>query len=105
MKELIKIRDLKKYDLCFSCGNYPNLARVLNPIGYHAGDYGWNFDLCTTIIEKNDKYYSIALTLGYRCRGIDNKSVRELCRKYDRMNSNSYNADDFYNELEKILFK
>lgn len=103
-KRLIKIRELKNYTFCFSCGNFPNLARKLNPIGYHAGDLGWNFDLCINGWLKNDNYITVALTLGYRCRGIKDSKVSALCRKYDKLPANSYDAYDFYKELEKIIF-
>ena len=103
-KEFITFKKLKNcYDIVVCGGNYPHITKVIEPRYYHCGELGWNCDIITGYITHNDKIYSVAVTLGYRCTGLKLKHSYEFFNKFEH--SGLFDPDQFWNELKEQLFK
>lgn len=103
MKVRITAKAIKEsYSKCYSVG-YCNLQFLLShiePSYYHAGVYGWDYD----VYIIND----VAIFSGYRCPSSGIKAIPyEIAKEYENKAKNiidaSYNCSNYYNIVSEKL--
>lgn len=103
-KEFITFKNLKKcYDIVVCAGNFPHITKVITPRYYHCGEFGWNCDVIVGYITHNDRVYSVAVCLGYRCTGLKLKNSYEFFNKFEY--AGLFDPDQFWEELKTQLFE
>ena len=104
MKTKITRKELNQNCKCFSvsyCGA-ESLLSAENPLYYHAGVYGWNFD---AYILYNDGL-SYCINTGYRSmiNNFDNNNCHALYREYDKKaEAVKFNHDIGYKEQDRLI--
>lgn len=107
MKKFISFKQLKsRYDLVICGGNFSEIAKSIVPVYYHHGKYGWDCDIITGFIEHGDRVHSVAVCLGYRCRGTELKGMYEFMHaKNELAKMHALNEEEFWIDLQNFVFK
>lgn len=107
MKKFITFKQLKsRYDLVICGGNFSEIAKSINPVFYHYGKYGWDCDIITGYFEREDRVYSVAICLGYRCAGMELKGMYEFMHaKNELAKMHVLDEEQFWNDLQNFVFK
>ena len=99
MKTRITRNDIKTFNIRLSIpyATLQSLLSYVEPIGYNAGIYGWNFD-CYDID-------GVLLMTGYRTIGktIDRSIIKKYEKQADRLNSQDISYESKKKEALRLL--